>query len=80
LHLPSITAPGCMLSTTTGATLWEPFMVTGGFYLGLNGFFVPPGFSGVELHAQAIVLGGLSGGPDLISVASNALKHTVGLQ
>lgn len=77
LQLPGVTAPDCMLSTTTGATVWEVFIASGSTHTGANGFLVPPGFSGVDLHAQAVIL---FGGPNIIAVASNALKHTVGLQ
>ncbi|HEX5054118.1 MAG TPA: hypothetical protein VFZ65_20235 [Planctomycetota bacterium] len=79
LQLPTITAPGCMLSTTTGALLWEVFFLPGASVTGTVPFSVPAGFSGFQLHAQFITLD-LFGGPNLIPAASNAIQHTVGLQ
>ena len=77
LQLPGITAPGCMLSVTTGALFWELFLLPPASVTGTVPFVVPAGFSGVELYAQFITVD-LSG-PNLISTASNAIKHTVGL-
>jgi hypothetical protein len=79
LQLPGITAPGCMLSTTTGAYLWEVFVLPGPTATGTVPFVVPPGFLGAQVHAQFVVLDGLFGGPDLITAASNAVAHTIGL-
>jgi hypothetical protein len=79
LQLPGITAPGCMLSTTTGALLWEVFVLPSGTATGAVPFVVPAGIYGVDLYAQWVALGGLFGGPDLISASSNAIKHTIGL-
>lgn len=80
LQLPTITAPGCMLSTSTGAVLWEVFVVPSITTIGTRPLAVPPGLSGTNLYAQFVALDGLFGGPDLITVASNAIKHTIGLQ
>ncbi len=80
LQVPGITAPGCMLSTSNAALLWEVFLFPGPAVAGTVPFAVPPGFSGVDLFAQFVVLDGLFGGPDLITSASNALRHTIGLQ
>ena len=33
---------------------------------------------GAKIYAQYVVLGGLFGAPDLITVASNGLVHTIG--
>lgn len=79
LQIPTITAPGCMLSTTTGAVLWEVFVLPPSTAVGTRPLVVPPGLSGTTLHAQWVALDGLFGGPDLITVASNAVKHTIGL-
>ncbi len=79
LMFPTITAPGCMLSTTTGATIWQIALLPPSTFAGTVPFVVPHGFQGVEIYAQFVVLDGLLGGPNLITVASNALKHTVGL-
>jgi hypothetical protein len=76
--LPTITAPGCILSTSANAVLWELHVTPGASATTSHPFVVPPGFDGVDLHAQYVVLGGLFGAPDLITVASNALRHTVG--
>lgn len=79
LQLPGITAPGCMLSTSVGAVLWEVAVAPGATFTGTVPLVVPPGVVGVDLYAQFVVLGGLFGGPDLVSSASNAIKQTIGL-
>ncbi|MFY9345107.1 MAG: hypothetical protein WAT39_21640 [Planctomycetota bacterium] len=78
-QFPGITAPGCMLSTTTGALLWEVFVLPPATATGTVPFVVPTGFLGVELYAQFVVLDGLFGGPNLITASSNAVRHVVGL-
>lgn len=78
LQLPGITAPGCMLSTTPGALLWEVSVLPGATVTGTVPLVVPHGVEGTEIFAQYVVLD-LTGGPNLISAASNALKHTIGL-
>jgi hypothetical protein len=78
-QFPTITAPGCMLSTSNGATLWEIHVLPGPSIVGAVPFVVPAGLLGVDLYAQWIALDGLFGGPNLISASSNAIKHTVGL-
>lgn len=80
LQLPSITAPGCILSTSTNALLWEVDLLPAGTVVGTRAFTVPPGYDGFELFAQYVVLDGLAGAPDLITQASNALRHVVGRQ
>ncbi|HEU4419303.1 MAG TPA: hypothetical protein VFT55_10210 [Planctomycetota bacterium] len=79
LQFPGITAPGCMLSTTAGALLWEVFVLPSGTATGTVPLVVPPGFLGVEIYAQFVVLDGLFGGPYLITASSNAVKHIIGL-
>jgi len=81
-QLPSITAPGCMMSTTLNPVVfgWESFVVlppTSSF-TGTLALVVPHGWEGTEIYAQAIGID-LSGGPDLIAWASNTIKSTVGL-
>ena len=78
-QFPGITAPGCMLSTTAGALLWELFVLPSGTATGTVPFVVPPGFLGVEIYAQFLVLDGLFGAPSLITASSNAVKHIIGL-
>ncbi|MBL8732993.1 MAG: hypothetical protein JNN13_11545 [Planctomycetes bacterium] len=78
--LPTITGPGCMLSTTGNTLLWEVNVLPPSTVSGSVPLYVPAGFDGVELHAQYVVLDGLFGAPDLISAASNAILHTVGRQ
>ncbi len=80
LQVPTITAPGCMLSTSTGALLWEVFVLPSGNVTGTVPLTIPGGLDGTDLYAQFIALDGLFGGPDLISASSNALKHTIGQQ
>jgi hypothetical protein len=80
LQLPGLTAPGCALSTTTGAVVWQVFVLTGaGTAIGTRTFPVPGGFLGTDLYAQFVVLDGLLGGPHLITAASNAIRQTIGL-
>ncbi|MCC7395901.1 MAG: DVUA0089 family protein [Planctomycetes bacterium] len=76
--LPTITAPGCMLSMSANTLLWEVNVLPPSAVTGSVPFYVPAGFDGVDLHAQYVVLNGLFGGPDLISAASNAIRYTVG--
>jgi hypothetical protein len=83
LQIPTITAPGCMLSVTFGAAVWEVFVLPSGTVTGTVPLTVPgalpSGLLGINIYSQFLVLGGLFGGPDLISVASNAMKQTIGL-
>lgn len=79
LQLPTLTAPGCMLSVSAGAYLWELFLTPGSTITGSVPVTFPHGLEGIDLYSQVVVLGGLFGGPDLISVSSNALKQTIGL-
>lgn len=84
LQVPGITAPGCMLSTSTGALLHEVFLLPTPSTTGTVPFVLPggynPSFLGIDLFAQFVLLDGLAGGPDLITAASNGWRHTVGLQ
>ena len=77
-QFPTITAPGCILSTSTGALLWETFVLPAPTTVGTVPFVVPSGVLGVDIYAQFVTLD-LFGGPNLISNSSNAIKHTVGL-
>ena len=79
LQVPTITAPGCMLSTSTGALLWELNVLPGATVVGTVPLVIPSGLVGVDVYSQYVVLGGLFGGPDLISSASNGMKQTIGL-
>ena len=79
VQLPTITAPGCMLSTSLGATIWEVIPLPAATVTGTLPLVVPSGLVGVELYSQFVVLGGLFGGPDLISASSNGMKQTIGL-
>ena len=78
-QLPSITAPGCGLSVSPSALLWEIFSSPPASVVGTVPYVIPPGFEGTEIYAQFVVLDGLFGGPDLITRSSNALKHIIGL-
>lgn len=78
-QFPGITAPGCMLSTSTGAILWEVFPLPPASVTGTVPLFVPPGLQGTEIYAQFVMLDGLFGGPDLITRSSNALRHRIGI-
>lgn len=80
LMLPTITAVNCRLSLSTSALLHEVVLIPPGTWLGTVPLLVPPGVEGFELMAQFVVLDGLFGAPDLITVASDALKHVVGRQ
>lgn len=79
LQLPGITAPGCGLSVSTNAMVWEVFVLPSSTVVGSVPFVVPPGFEGTEMYAQFVILDGVLGGPNLITRSSNALKHTMGL-
>jgi hypothetical protein len=83
-QMPSITAPGCMLSTTTGATIWEITFFPPATTVGTVPLPIPAGYNpslmGANIYAQFVTLDGLFTGGDLISSASNALVHTIGLQ
>ncbi|MEZ6038244.1 MAG: hypothetical protein R3F29_12240 [Planctomycetota bacterium] len=78
LQLPGITAPATMLSTTTGAVLYELDLLPSSTQVGGNQLVVPAGFDGAELYAQYVVLDGLFGAPSLITSASDTLRHTIG--
>lgn len=79
LQIPTITAPGCMLSTSTGATVWEVFVLPGATAVGTTPLAVPTGLSGVTIYSQFVTLGGLFGAPDLVTSSSNAIKQVIGL-
>jgi hypothetical protein len=86
LQLPFLTAPGCMLSVTPSAILWEWTLLPPANVTGTIPFSIPaagyPGFLGFDLYAQYVSLDGLflPPGSPLITVASNAVRTTIGLQ
>ena len=80
LALPGITSPGCLLSTSMGAMLWEATFLPGSTVTGTRALAIPPGFDGLEIYAQYVLLDGLFGGPSLLTANSNGLRHEVGRQ
>ena len=78
LALPGITAPGCVLSTSTNAMLWEVHLLPASTVNGTRSLVIPAGFDGFEIYAQYVVLDGLFGGPSLIGSSSNAVRTIVG--
>ncbi len=78
--LPTIIAPGCVLGTSPFAVLHEVHVLPGASVIGAAGVTVPANDNliGAKVYAQYVVLGGLFGAPDLITVASNGLVHTIG--
>jgi hypothetical protein len=68
-----------MLSTSTGATVWELFVLPTATATGTVSLAVPTGLSGVSLYSQFVTLGGLFGAPDLVTSSSNAIKQVIGL-
>jgi hypothetical protein len=79
IQVPGITAPGCMISTGLNPLFYETFFVPGPTIVGTATVLVDPSWLGDEIHAQFIGVD-VFGGPNLVPFASNALKHTVGLQ
>jgi len=80
---PFLTAPGCMLSVTPGAVLWEVTLFPPASVTGTVGLTIPvgwPGFLGFDLYAQYVILDGLFIPGPLLTVTSNAVHTTVGLQ
>ena len=73
-----------MLSTSTGALLWEVAFLPLATFTGTVPFVVPSGYNpsilGIDIFAQFVLLDGLFVGPDLITAASNSLRHKIGLQ
>ena len=49
LQLPGITAPGCMLSVSAGAYLWELFLTPGTTITGTVPVTFPHGLEGIDL-------------------------------
>lgn len=76
--LPTITAAGCVLSTSLSPTLFQVTLFPPATVVGTVPVTVPAGIEGFELIAQYVVLDGLFGGPDLVTSASNAARITVG--
>ncbi|MFY9344836.1 MAG: hypothetical protein WAT39_20250 [Planctomycetota bacterium] len=79
-----VTAPNCMLSTTTTPLLAQVDWSPGASVTGTYSAVVPSGYNtrllGYQIVAQYLILDQLITGPDVITQASNALLHTVGLQ
>jgi hypothetical protein len=85
LQFPGVTAPGCMVSTFPNPLVHHVVVpLVPPTFAGTAAFTVPPGYNpgflGFQIVAQFMVLDGLLGGPNFITVASNALVHTIGLQ
>ncbi|MEO6597876.1 MAG: hypothetical protein ABIP94_24300 [Planctomycetota bacterium] len=77
-------ASGCVLSTTTNATIWEVTFFPPSTVVGtrpcVEGSGYQPAVIGTNLYAQYVLLDGLfNPALPLISAASNAIKHTAGL-
>lgn len=84
LQLPGIIAPGCTYSLGLNPQLIEYHVLPGPTVTGTTPLVAPSGYQptilGAQVHVQYLLLDGLFGGPDLFTGASNALRHTVGLQ
>lgn len=80
LAIPTITAPGCVLSTSLNATLIEARLFPPATVYGTTPLVIPAGVEGFQLTAQYVVLDGLlaGGGPNIVTAASNAVRVTVG--
>jgi hypothetical protein len=79
LQLPGITAPGCMLSTSPNALLWEVFVTPASSTVnGTRPLTIPAGIDGTELYSQFVVLNGLVVGGSLVSSSSNAVRQRIG--
>lgn len=80
LQIPTITAPGCVLSTGLNSTLFEARLFPPSTVVGTTPLVIPAGVEGFKLTAQYVVLDGLlaGGGPDIVTAASNAVRITVG--
>lgn len=80
LEIPTITAPGCRISTSPAPPLfWETWILPVGTASGLVAAPIPPGWEGTDMYAQAFGID-VFGGPDLVPWASNAIRYTVGLR
>jgi hypothetical protein len=80
LQIPTITAPGCLLSTGINAVLWEVHTLPPASLTTTSSLAVPGGALGARLTAQYVVLDGLFGGSALVTKTSPALVQTVGRQ
>jgi hypothetical protein len=78
LFVPTITAPGCVLSTSLNPTLFQVSLFPPATVVGTAPVAIPAGIEGFQLVAQYAVLDGLLGGPNLMTSASNAVRVTVG--
>ncbi len=78
IQLPGITAPTCMVSTSANPFFWQLFALPTATVTGAP-IPVQAGYEGSDMFAQFVVLDGVFNGGDLVTVASNAMKHTFGL-
>jgi hypothetical protein len=67
-----------MVSTSISPVLWEAFVIGGPTVTGTPAL-IPHGLEGLPMYAQFVVLDGLLLGGDYVTVASNAVKLTFGL-
>lgn len=79
IQVPGITAPNCMISTSANPVVWQLYPAPGATITG-SPIPIAPGFEGADMLAQIVVLDGLLFGGDLVTVASNAVRHTFGWQ
>jgi hypothetical protein len=63
LSQPTITAPGCILSTSTSALIWEWVVAPGNSFAGTVPCVLPFGFEGYDVYAQFVVLAACSAAP-----------------
>ncbi len=78
IQIPGITAAGCRISTSANPVVWQLYLSPGATITGTP-IPIAPGFEGYDMYAQIAVLDGLFLGGDLVTVASNAMRHTFGL-
>ncbi|MBL9078206.1 MAG: hypothetical protein JNL08_11920 [Planctomycetes bacterium] len=77
IQVPTITAPNCMISTSANPLVWQLYPAPGATITGAP-IPIAPGLEGSDMYAQIVVLDGLFTGGDLVTVASNAMRHTFG--
>jgi len=78
-ELASVTAPGCVVSTSLNPVFYEVHAAPGANVMSAP-FTIPPGFEGCELFAQYVTLDIADGAPHLVTAASNAVRLVVGKQ
>jgi len=79
LQIPGITSGTCMISTTANPVFGEVFLLPATTVTGAP-IPVVSGYQGSDMFAQFVVLDGLFNGGELVTVASNAMRHTFGFQ